>query len=373
MHIILISSTNEDNSGWGTLTHNHCLTLFNNNQKFTLLLPKKSKKINTAYSDNIKYILPTLPLSFNSIKGIMQLPLLYKKIKINYKNPVIVHSLLDFPYAFLGWRLAKQIKCPFIFSAVGTYSVLPFTKFIDRILFLPVYKSANAIISISNFTAQKIKEVSGYARKIEVIYLPVISHREQNESSSLDTTIPKGLIILSIGPLKARKGMDILIKALSEIIKIIPNVQLVIVASYGNIQSFNKLAVSLGVKNNLHILQDVNNNLLSSLLENCDVFAMTPRYINHEFEGYGLVYLEAGLHKKPVVGTFSGGVPEAVINNKTGILVPENDINATAEAIIKILKDKSLAENLGNNGYELAKERNWDDYINKIIKIYESR
>ena len=111
---------------------------------------------------------------------------------------------------------------------------------------------------------------------------------------------------------------------------------------------------------------------LAALFANCAVFALTPRYLNHEFEGYGLVYLEAGLYKKPVVGSLSGGVPEAVIDGETGLLVPENDHRAAAVAIIKILKNSELAERLGEGGYRLAKERNWDSYIDKVIKIYHN-
>ena len=111
---------------------------------------------------------------------------------------------------------------------------------------------------------------------------------------------------------------------------------------------------------------------LAALFASCDVFALTPRYVNHEFEGYGLVYLEAGLYKKPVVGSFSGGVPEAVIDGETGMIVPENNSQATAEAIIRILKNSDLAKRLGEAGYRLAKERNWDRYIDKIINIYQN-
>ena len=176
-------------------------------------------------------------------------------------------------------------------------------------------------------------------------------------------------MILSVGPLKTRKGMDILIKSFSKVIKIIKTGYLVIVGS-GETRQYMDLAKLLGISNYLRIINNISSEQLSSLFYRCDLFALTPRYINHEFEGYGLVYLEAGLYKKPVVGSLSGGVPEAVINNETGILVPEKDERATAEAIIKILKDRQLAERLGNNGFKLAVERNWDDYIKKIINIY---
>ncbi len=372
MHIVLISSTNENNSGWGTITHNHCLALLSKKQSFILLLPKKAKRIVTAYSNNIEYILPNLPLSFNSIKGILQLPLLYKKIKINYQKPAVIHSLLDFPYALLGWHMARRNKLPFIFTAHGTYSVKPFFNLLDKILFTPAYKNANSIIAVSQFTSKNITKVSAYERKINIINNPIAYTKTKihQNYNFLGFAPPNFKIILSVGPLKPRKGHEILIKAFNEVNRIIADSCLIIIGSGDN--NFYKNLIDNDKKHLVFFIPQASSEELAFCFQHCSVFAMLPKYIDHEFEGYGLVYLEAGLYKKPVVGTFSGGVPEAVINGKTGILVSENDEKSTATAIIKILQNKYLAESLGNNGYKLARQRNWDDYINKIIKIYES-
>jgi len=179
------------------------------------------------------------------------------------------------------------------------------------------------------------------------------------------------MTILTVG-LSQRKGTDVLIKALPAIVAELPEACLVIVGSGPRLaSSFIDLAKSLNVFEKTTFLHDLSKEELAELYQNCDVFVMTPRYIDDTFEGYGLVYLEAGSYKKPVVGSLSGGVPEAVIDGQTGLLVPENDPQATAEAIIKILKNPELAKKLGDNGYRLAQERNWEDYIEKIIKIYK--
>ncbi len=373
MHIILISNTNENNSGWGTMTHNHCLALRNRGVKFTLLLPKKNRKIETPYHNNVKYILPDLPLSFNSVKGLIKLPLLYKKYSITNSQKAVVHSLIDFPYAVLGYKMARKNKYPFVFTAHGTYSVAPFTKRIDRYLMIDAYKNSNAIITVSNFTAFQMQELSKYKRDINVMLNPVSLPVELGkEDFSVINLLPNNKkIILSVSALKLRKGVDILMTAFAIALKQDPNLFLVIVGK-GNTAKYINLSKALKIYDSLKILNGISPKQLSALFVKCSLFIMTPIFTNYEFEGYGLVYLEAGLYKKPVIGSMSGGVPEAVINNETGILVPENDPEATAKAIINILKNKSLAEKLGDNGYKLAKQRNWVDYINKVIKIYES-
>ena len=66
------------------------------------------------------------------IKAIQKIFFLWKKIPIDDKRISLVHSLIDFPYAFLAYRLAKKLNCPFIFTGHGTFSVAPFSKFPDR-------------------------------------------------------------------------------------------------------------------------------------------------------------------------------------------------------------------------------------------------
>jgi len=68
------------------------------------------------------------------------------------------------------------------------------------------------------------------------------------------------------------------------------------------------------------------------------------------------VYLEAGAFGKPVVGTRSGGVPEAVVDGETGLLVPPDDSAAAAEVITVLLRDRDLAARLGANGHRRTVE-----------------
>ena len=80
-----------------------------------------------------------------------------------------------------------------------------------------------------------------------------------------------------------------------------------------------------------------------------DVFAL-PSYL----EGFGLVYIEAGYHGVPSIGTDVGGIPEAILKNETGLLVPVKDVPATANAIAELWADPELRERLGNAARERA-------------------
>lgn len=371
MKIILISISAFPNSGWGTLTYNHALYLYKRRIPFQLFLPWNAEKVEAPFADQISYELPALLPIFNNWRNI---PIFLKSliIKKTFSEPVIIHSIVDFPYAILGWSWAKKGGYPFIYSAIGTYSVMPFAKIGQRQLLLDPFKKASKIIAISNFTAQQAQKISGHYRPIEVINLPVTKPAKILASQKNNFNIPESIkMILSIGPLKSRKGMDILIRALPDIIKKIPNVHLVIVGD-GDKDRYYQLLDSDEDRKHLSILPRVSAEDLDYLFKRCNIFALTSRYINHNFEGYGLVYLEAGLYRKPVVAADSGGVSDVVHHQKTGLLVPENNIEATAKAITQILENHDLAIRLGEGNYQLAQERNWDDYIDRVINIYRS-
>jgi phosphatidylinositol alpha-1,6-mannosyltransferase len=89
-----------------------------------------------------------------------------------------------------------------------------------------------------------------------------------------------------------------------------------------------------------------------------------------DIEGFGMVFLEAGQYGLPVIAGNSGGQAEAVINDKTGLVVDSSNEQKVAEAIIKLLTDQNLAKNMGQRGKErVEKDFRWEVEAEKIQKI----
>lgn len=91
-------------------------------------------------------------------------------------------------------------------------------------------------------------------------------------------------------------------------------------------------------------------------------------------EGFGLTVSEAQWKETPVVASNIGGIPEQVVNNKTGFLVDPKDISGCAERVITLLKDEKLAKNMGRKGKEHVKKnflitRHLDDYLRLLIDV----
>jgi phosphatidylinositol alpha-1,6-mannosyltransferase len=119
-------------------------------------------------------------------------------------------------------------------------------------------------------------------------------------------------------------------------------------------------------------LGDVPSDRLAAVYAGCDIFAMTPQRMAGSVEGFGIVYLEAGIQGKPVVGWRSGGVADAVIDGETGLLVDEGDRAALTAAIERLVTDEALRRRLGEGGRRHAARFSWDQsaaIIRRVITL----
>jgi phosphatidylinositol alpha-1,6-mannosyltransferase len=86
-------------------------------------------------------------------------------------------------------------------------------------------------------------------------------------------------------------------------------------------------------------------------------------------EGFGIVYLEAGAHGKPVLAGNVAGALDAVIDGETGLLVDPTDPLAVGEAIIRLLLDTELASRLGRGGAERARSLAWPVIVERVQAV----
>jgi phosphatidylinositol alpha-1,6-mannosyltransferase len=118
-------------------------------------------------------------------------------------------------------------------------------------------------------------------------------------------------------------------------------------------------------------LGEIGPEALAPTFQQCDICAMTSRSLPRSVEGFGISYLEAGFHRKPVVGYRSGGVVEAVLDGETGLLVEEGDITALTNAFQRLLADAALRQRLGEGGRRHAARFSWDATARIILLALE--
>lgn len=97
-----------------------------------------------------------------------------------------------------------------------------------------------------------------------------------------------------------------------------------------------------------------------------DVFAMPSRT-----DSFGIVYLEAWCYGMPVVGARAGGVPDVIADGQDGLLAPFGDVDSIADAIERLLRDRTLAQRLGAAGHaKVMRELTWDRVYQAARSVY---
>ncbi|MHA1694022.1 MAG: glycosyltransferase family 4 protein [Candidatus Helarchaeota archaeon] len=315
-----------------------------------------------------------LPSTFNkkifSLKNLFYH--IYTIINIIINNYDIIHcSFHYYPYIFDCIISSKIKKNAVIIGAQGTYGVLPLTKWYLRFFLKLHYKNSKIIHTASNFTKN---EMLKYLDIKNIIKFPIngidinFFHPTRN-IDNFRNRYSENFIILSIGALKIRKGQDILIKAFKIIKNEINNVKLLIIGSGTYKKLLEKIIKNYGIED-VEFLGRIQGKMLLKNYNLCDIFILTPRFYKNKFEGFGLVYLEAGACKKPVIGASSGGVSEVIKHGETGFLVAENDYKKVAEYAIKILTNLELKEKLGENGLLNARNNSWSKICKRLLKLY---
>jgi len=239
------------------------------------------------------------------------------------------------------------------------------------------FGKASVIVAVSQYTSRRIKEMGIHAPRIYVIpngadaqrFHPLPADRISNFRRRFVSE--KGRILLTVGNVTERKGQDIVIRALPLVLKAGIDVHYLIVGLPTLREKLEILAQQLGVADRVHFLGRVDASTLVEAYNACDVFVMTSRYTaDGDFEGYGIAVVEAALCGKPAVVSGGSGLEEAVLDGKTGLVVPQNDPAATASAIIKLLTDKEFYSRLAEQARVRALcEQTWEHRVSEYHRI----
>ncbi|MCK4451205.1 MAG: glycosyltransferase, partial [Anaerolineae bacterium] len=240
-----------------------------------------------------------------------------------------------------------------------------------------VFNSASCVLAVSRYTRQRLEKSGVRPDHIRVVPNAVnakdfaVADKDEVQALRERWRIKGKRVILSVGRLVKRKGLDAAIRAMPLITAEVPGAVYLIVGSGPEEQSLCALAQSLDMEDRIIFTGYVPQVDLLNYYHLCDMFVMPCREIvtpgRIDAEGFGIVFLEANACSKPVVAGRSGGVPDAVLDSQTGFLVDPLDVRAIAQATIRLLEDRDLATRLGENGRRrIEKEMNWTRAVQVI-------
>jgi colanic acid/amylovoran biosynthesis glycosyltransferase len=163
-------------------------------------------------------------------------------------------------------------------------------------------------------------------------------------------------IVLFVGRLVEKKGCDRLIEAMAEVQRHCPEAQLVVIGNGPLRANCEALAAMRQVRS--VFLGSQPTDVVQEWMSRAKVFCV-PSVVatSGDAEGFGIVFIEAQSMGLPVVSTRSGGIPEAVEDGQTGLLVAEDDRRALAEAIITLMRDERLWQRFSLAGRKRVVER----------------
>lgn len=272
---------------------------------------------------------------------------------------VHLHGSLAPTLPLVALRVSKAINV-FTFHATHEKSV---AYAFSRSLLLPYFRAIHGLVA-----------VSPAARNSAAKYFPgnyrIIPNGVDVEFFSpnvppipeLDNSRPK---ILFLGRFEPRKGLKYLLMALPEIVREIPDVQLVVVGT-GLLGYAYKGYLAKEVEHHVHWAGLVPNEDRPRYYRSCDVFC-SPAI---GYESFGIVLLEAMATTRPVVASDITGYRAVLTSGEQGFLVPPRDPKAITQAIIKILKDKELARRMGEAGRKRALEFSWSNVVLQVKELY---
>lgn len=231
-------------------------------------------------------------------------------------------------------------------------------------------RNATLVVTVSNYSAKKIVQLYGISEaKVRIASNGVDPNRfkpiEDNEPLKCDIGLNNTQCVLFVGRLIPRKGLNFLIEAARQVIKENKKVMFVIVGDGPLKNHLTSLSKKSHLSDNFVFLGDVSDEVLPIVYNCADIFTLPSIQ-----EGQGIALLEAQATAKPVVAFNVGGIGEFVLNKRAGLLV-RPDSNELANAICKLLSNRSLREKMGNFGREfVCNNFSWDICAQRMFRIY---
>ena len=169
----------------------------------------------------------------------------------------------------------------------------------------------------------------------------------------------------AVGALVGHKGHRYLIEAAAQVVREVPDARFVILGEGDLRASLEKQIAELHLEKHV-ILGGFRPDVLS-LLKGFDIFLMPS-----VTEGLGTSLLDAMACAKPIIASRVGGIPEVVVDGKTGILVPPKDPDRLAQAIVRMMQDRALAASMADAGYARVTERfTVERMVEETLAVYE--
>lgn len=294
-------------------------------------------------------------------------------LKLGVHNFDLVHCHWLVPQGMVqAFGFAGSKAPPFIVTSHGG-DLTSFKGRIMRRLFSSVIDRASCITVVSHALTLEFESTLACAPVIPMGVNTETFGPQHAIHGFFNSIAGDNRVILFVGRLAEKKGLDVLLKAMSD-----PQVRnldchLIIVGQGPQQRDLESLRSNLGLQDKVNFLPPVSHLDLPVIYASSDIFC-APSVVaaNGDTDGLPTVLLEASASRIPCITTPVGGIPDFIENEINGLLVPPGDITSLAEAIARLFKNKEERLRLGNEALKSVQAFSWPVIADRFVSIYQS-
>lgn len=297
----------------------------------------------------------------NPYDTISKIVFLFKSFKFIFQKDYDVVHVHAFLPGITAMMLGFFKHVPTIFgvhgTSIGTNLTSPFKSWLEKLILTKIRYTAQITVS-RDF--QKLKNVNK-----KIFYISNGVNVEAFEK--VKATKFKNPTLIFVGRLHFEKNLQNLIKAISEVKKEIPDINLLIVGSGPEEQALKNLIKKLNLAKSITVVGQKTGVDLIKLYKSSNIFILPSIY-----EGQPLTILEAWASKIPVIATKTGDIQFLIKQDYNGFFINDpSNINQIAKVITKALSSKNL-EQLGKNGFNFIRNNfSWGKSARQTLEIYK--
>ena len=249
-----------------------------------------------------------------------------------------------------------------------------------------VVSSSDLVLSVSKFTRDEIINRLDRIDTNHVKFLPNGVDTNRFFPSKVDDAflqkynIPVGSdIILTLARIIKRKAHDDVIKAIPDILTEFPKAHYIIAGPHRKkdpyLHYLKQLTKELSVENHVTFIDFIPEEDLKKIYSASKVYVMASRTLHEtgDSEGFGITFLEANACGCPVIGSYEGGIPDAVENEINGLLVPSDSPNDISKSIKKLFSNEDYRKNIAKMGMARVSEKfTWEKLTIQMLDMINS-
>lgn len=291
----------------------------------------------------------------------------------------VIHAHWVLPNAPVAALVAQRRKIPLVISMHGSDVFMAEKNRVFGSVARWCFDRAAWITACSDELMQRALLLGADESKTELIPYGAdakVFHVHPDEAARVRAQLnlkPDDVMILAVGRMVYKKGFEFLIGAMPQILEQTPHARLVLVG-YGDLrESLEARSHSLGLNGHVTFAGRVPRQEIPAYFAASDIVSVpSVRDDAGNVDGLPNVVLEGMAAGKPIVASNIAGFPDVIGHGESGLLVPEKDSTAIANAVVQLAGDAALRERLGAQGrIQVHENLNWDNVARRFVRVYE--